>query len=133
MSSICCSPPESVPATWRRRSLRRGNRSYTSASDTLTPEIGWVNAPISRFSSTVMLKNTRRPSGTCASPMPTILCGAVVRMSCPSKVISPVLVRSRPEIVLSTVLLPAPLAPISVTISPGCTWKDTSLMAWMLP
>ena len=24
MASICCSPPESVPATWRRRSFRRG-------------------------------------------------------------------------------------------------------------
>ena len=26
-ASICCSPPESVPASWRLRSFKRGNRS----------------------------------------------------------------------------------------------------------
>ena len=80
-----------------------------------------------------MLRNTRRPSGTCASPISTMRCGAVERMSCPSKAISPVRVRSRPEMVLSVVLLPAPLAPMSVTISPSSTRNDTSLIAWMLP
>ena len=29
MASICCSPPESVPASWLRRSRRRGNRLNT--------------------------------------------------------------------------------------------------------
>ena len=28
IASICCSPPESVPATWRRRSLSRGKAAY---------------------------------------------------------------------------------------------------------
>ncbi len=41
--------------------------------------------------------------------------------------------RSRPETVWSVVVLPAPLAPISVTISPWLTWKEMSLMAWMAP
>ena len=27
MASICCSPPESVPAIWPTRSFRRGKRS----------------------------------------------------------------------------------------------------------
>ena len=29
IATICCSPPESVPASWSRRSLRRGNSSNT--------------------------------------------------------------------------------------------------------
>ena len=35
--------------------------------------------------------------------------------------------------VFKMVDLPAPLAPMRVTISPSSTWKDTSLMAWMAP
>ena len=31
IASICCSPPESVPAFWLRRSFRRGNMSNTMA------------------------------------------------------------------------------------------------------
>ena len=45
----------------------------------------------------------------------------------------PVLLCSRPATVFSVVDLPAPLAPISVTISPWLTSKETPLMAWMLP
>ena len=32
MASICCSPPDSVPAVWFMRSFRRGKRSYTISS-----------------------------------------------------------------------------------------------------
>ena len=45
----------------------------------------------------------------------------------------PVLLCSRPEMVFSVVDLPAPLAPISVTVSPSFTSKEMPLMAWMLP
>ena len=31
IASICCSPPDSVPAIWFLRSSRRGNFSYTIA------------------------------------------------------------------------------------------------------
>ena len=37
------------------------------------------------------------------------------------------------EIVFRVVDLPAPLAPIRVTISPSFTSNETSLTAWMLP
>ena len=40
---------------------------------------------------------------------------------------------SRPATVLSVVDLPAPLAPMSVTISRSLTSKEMPLMAWMLP
>ena len=46
-------------------------------------------------------------------------------MSSPSKVMRPLVTGRTPEIVLSVVVLPAPLAPMSVTISPSSTWSDT--------
>jgi hypothetical protein len=46
-------------------------------------------------------------------------------MSRPSNVIVPARGASSPEIVFKVVLLPAPLAPISVTISPRRTSSDT--------
>ena len=39
----------------------------------------------------------------------------------------------RPEMLRSVVDFPAPLLPISVTISPGCTSKEMPLTAAMLP
>ncbi len=49
------------------------------------------------------------------------------------EVIVPLRGRIRPEIVLSVVDLPAPLAPRSVTISPSPTTIDTPLSAWIAP
>ena len=54
-------------------------------------------------------------------------------MGLPSKVTDPVLERSRPEMVFRMVLLPTPLAPIRVTISPCSTSKLMSFTAWILP
>ena len=50
-------------------------------------------------------------------------------MSWPSKVTLPPAAWGEPQMVNSNVLLPAPLAPIKVTISPGCTSSDTPLSA----
>ena len=47
--------------------------------------------------------------------------------------ISPFVGRSRPLIVRSRVVLPAPLAPMSVTISPRSIWSETPCSAWMTP
>src|SRR5579859_3967962 len=41
--------------------------------------------------------------------------------------------RTSPATVLTSVDLPAPLAPTRVTISPGCTRSDTPLSAWTWP
>ena len=46
-------------------------------------------------------------------------------MAWPSAVIRPVVGRSTPATVLSSVVLPAPLPPITVTISPARTSSET--------
>ncbi len=58
---------------------------------------------------------------------------SVLRRSCPQKVISPLRGFTRPEMVCSVVVFPAPLAPISVTISPSLTSKEIPFRAWMAP
>ena len=78
-----------------------------------------------RLSSTVIGPKTRRPSGTCAMPILTMRCGDVPSMRSPQNEISPDAARLSPEIVLSSVVLPAPLAPMSATTSPSSTVSDT--------
>ena len=54
-------------------------------------------------------------------------------MSLPSNSTVPLRGCSRPEIVLSVVVLPAPFAPMSVTISPLIDLEVDPLSAWMEP
>ena len=54
-------------------------------------------------------------------------------MSLPSKMIVPARTVRSPEIVFIVVVLPAPLAPIRVTISPSSTVKEMSRIASMCP
>ena len=61
----------------------------------------------------------RRPSGDCAMRSRAISCVGNLVMSRPAKVIAPSRARGLPKIVIIRVDLPAPLAPISVTISPS--------------
>ena len=132
MASICCSPPESVPASCLRRSFRRGKHSNTqSMSRLMLARSLRVNAPISRFSCTFICAKMRRPSGTCARPILRMLCASTCWISLSIKTIFPLLGWIRPDTVCSVVVLPAPFAPISVTISPCLTSKLTSLSAWM--
>ena len=60
-------------------------------------------------------------------------CGGVREISLPRKRIEPLRGGVRPEIERSVVDLPAPLEPISVTISPSSTVSETPLSASMLP
>ena len=90
-------------------------------------------APRSRFSCTVRSGKIRRPSGTWLMPSATILFGLSVWMGCPRKSTSPLRGGVPPQMVISVVLLPAPLAPMSVTISPSLMRMFTSRRAWMLP
>ena len=78
-----------------------------------------------RFSSTVMVPNSCRRSGTCARPARTIAEVARRPIEVPSKRMSPADSVTSPMTVLSSVLLPAPLAPISATISPAATSSET--------
>ena len=82
---------------------------------------------------TVMRLKMRRPSGAWATPMPATTCAGLSLMSLPLRLIVPVRGFSRPEIVCSVVVLPAPFEPIRVTISPWSTWSVTPFSAWMLP
>jgi len=74
-----------------------------------------------------------RPSGDWTSPSATISCGGSPLMSRPRNRIAPVRARTHPEMVMSVVVLPAPLAPMRVTISPSPTDKLMPCSASMLP
>ena len=74
-----------------------------------------------------------RPSGTWLKPRATILCGGRRTMLSPSKSIVPAAGRISPEMVFSSVVLPAPLAPISVTICPCSIESATSCSTSILP
>ncbi len=133
MASICCSPPDSVPATCFSRSFSLGKRWNTSSSEAGISSLGREKPPISRFSRTVICWNTRRPSGHSAMPFPTMRFAPMPTMLSPLKEIMPMRGFNSPDTVFSVVDLPAPLAPISVTISPSLTSKDMPLMACMEP
>ena len=60
-----------------------------------------------------------RPSGVSAMPRRTMSSALTCTMSSPSNSMAPADGFTRPAIVSSVVLLPAPLAPSSVTTSPG--------------
>ena len=125
-ASICCSPPERVPALCQLRSFRRGNRLYTHSRSFSVSALSLRRyAPIFRFSSTVRSANTRRPSGDMAMPLATIWSMGLPSSSCPFHKMEPLCAFTRPEMVRIRVDLPAPLAPIRVTILPSGTFSDT--------
>ena len=86
-----------------------------------------------RFSSTVSLANTPRPSGTIEMPFDTSKSARVREISSPSKDTVPARGSIKPDMVRSVVVLPAPFEPISAMISPVSTSNDTPLSAWILP
>ena len=76
MASICCSPPESVPATWRPPLLQPREDREDPVHVLADAGSERVNAPISRFSSTVKRLKMRRPSGAWVMPRRTMACEA---------------------------------------------------------
>jgi hypothetical protein len=90
IATICCSPPDIVPAFCCRRSARRGKSPKTRSMSSwkFCLSLRW-NAPISRFSSTLMRGKSRRPSGDWEMPIFTISCGGAFVMSLPWKWIRP--------------------------------------------
>jgi hypothetical protein len=75
----------------------------------------------------------RRPSGDCSTPSWTISCGGIRSIEPPWKRMTPMRAGVRPEIERSVVDLPAPLEPMSVTISPSLTSRLMPFSASMLP
>src|SRR3990170_363249 len=91
------------------------------------------NAPRRMFSLTVMGAKSWRPSGTSEQPRKTIFSGGSFPISRISNRISPERARSSPETVRRSVVFPAPLAPMIVTISPVPTCIVTFLSTFSLP
>jgi hypothetical protein len=134
IASICCSPPESVPPFWASRSSSRGNSVRTRPRSCRIPSRSVrAKAPRSRFSATLMRGKMRRPSGDCEMPSRTLWSVGTDSMRWPLKVMLPLRGRRVPMIVLSVVVFPAPLEPISVTISPRSTPSAMPLRARILP
>ena len=73
------------------------------------------------------------PSGAWEMPSCTRRWAGMAARSSPSKRIDPALSGRTPEMVFNVVVLPAPLAPISVTISPSSTVRETPLIASTWP
>ncbi|MBA7585837.1 hypothetical protein ES708_27826 [subsurface metagenome] len=88
-------------------------------------------APNFKFSSTVNLEKILLPSGTCEIPDSTIFDGPIPSISLPKNFIEPDLILIIPEIAINIVLLPAPFAPIKVTISPFLTSKLIPFIAFI--
>jgi hypothetical protein len=80
-----------------------------------------------------MRTKMRRPSGDCAIFIRAISWVGSCVMSRPSNVMVPLRARGLPQMVIISVDLPAPLAPISATISPWPTSTSTPLSAAIAP
>src|SRR3954447_12000829 len=74
-----------------------------------------------------------RPSGDWQIPPTTRRSARILVMSWPSKVIVPPATGRSPEMARIVVVLPAPLAPISATISPSATSRLMPCRAWIRP
>src|SRR5882672_10454407 len=127
--SICCSPPLMLPASCRRRSASRGKVSKQNARFcAIAARALGRYATSRRFSSTVSRGKSRRPSGTSAMPRSTICSGARPTRSCstPSIValMVPELGDTMPIMHFISVLLPLPLVPSRVTVSPSFTASE---------
>ena len=98
IASICCSPPESEPATCRRRSRRRGKSAQTESSvhAVAAPARG-LRPATTRFSRTVRLRKIRRPCGTRATPCAAIASGARPVTSRPKTATRPRAGRQQPD------------------------------------
>ena len=127
MASICRSPPDSVEAICARRSCMRGNSLNTSAMRSFWsrwPRRQRAKPPSSRLSSTDISPNSSRFSGTRPTPASTMASTLGRATGCPPSLSVPV-EPSRPMMAFSSVDLPAPLGPMTVTISPSPTVSAT--------
>ncbi len=90
MATICCWPPDRVPAFCLSRSPTTGKVSSTISRSCSTAALSVrVYAPSWRFSSTVMSPNRRRFSGTIDTPRRTISVVDLPEITSPSNTTSP--------------------------------------------
>ena len=133
MASICCSPPESEPASCSQRSAKRGKIVPTRPRLWARLARPRRKLPSSRFSRTVRLGKMRRPSGTWIRPSSTTRAGLAAWMSSPSNRTLPAVCGVMRDKTLLSVDLPAPLLPSRATISPRPTSRLTPLRIWITP
>ncbi len=134
-ASICCSPPERLPAIWLCRSASTGKRASTSsrASSVRAGSSRMSQAAILRFSETLKVGKTPLPPGMSDTPRRAVASADSLVMFSPLKATDPARGRTRPQIPLSSVDLPAPLVPSRATISPLLTSKSTPKRIWTRP
>ena len=128
MDTICCCPPESVPARRVRNSLMRGRTSSTSSMRSFWPDAGTPADQRARpkISSTVRSGKTPRPSGTSATPSAPSAAGLWFGGVVPKMRMLPAEGRCSPNSTRSSVDLPAPLWPMRQRISPALSVRETS-------
>ena len=86
-----------------------------------------------RLSRTESRGKTSRPSGTWQIPRRTIQAGSLPWIASPRYRTEPFCGSRMPDMVLSTVVLPAPFAPNTVTMDPRGTASDTPRIAFTGP
>ena len=126
IASICCSPARKRAAALVCALLEPGKQvehAFQVVVEMLV--VNQLRAPSGDFPSPSCGRRSAGLPGDWAMPIRMISCVGVREMSWPSKMISPVRARGLPQIVIIKVDLPAPLAPISVTISPLFTSTST--------
>jgi hypothetical protein len=114
IASICCSPPLIVPASWWRRSFRRGKIANTRSDvggdllDVVADEGAHLQVLGDRHA-----REDAAPLGHHHQALLDQSHGPWPRMLRPMNSISPPAAAWVPVIAFSVVVLPAPLAPIS--------------------
>ena len=90
-------------------------------------------AKATRFSRTERFGKMRRPSGTTAIPARPIRSGGCASIALPRKRMLPRMARVSPRIERTVVVLPMPLRPSSVTISPCSMHRSMPNRIWLAP
>ena len=142
IASICCSPPDRVPASWRSRSLepREELEDRLEVGFRFPPALGAaVLAPDRVAAELEVLADGHggeelAPLGTREQPRPRIALGPRARdvLALEESRCRP-WARTRPARLPRRVDLPAPFAPMIATISPGKTWSETPLSTLRSP
>ena len=135
MASICCSPPENVPAGWLRRSSEDREEVVGARRRSLAMPALSLRAKAPRIEVLLDASGAGRSAGPRGSGRgrgdDLVGGGAVDPLALEADL--PALRLSSPEMVRSVVVLPAPLVPISVTTWPSSTVKVMPLTASILP
>ena len=120
IASICCSPPDSVPASWLNLSFNLGKRINCSSTFFSRVLLSYflTKEPTRRFSMTVNLEKIPLPSGTNVIPFVARSLAFVLVISRFLNFIDPPELCFRPDSPFSKVVLPAPFAPIMAKKDP---------------